>query len=481
MSSTCTPEWSYSVTDGRTHTHTYKRRIYYIYTRINTFQGSFIAFRALFFADHSLPLSTPYCTPPPLRLYSAQKYIGKRIPAMTKDDGTGKKGNAYGAFPDLGRRILISTCITAMVYWATKPSSSSSSSSFESHELAAIMRGDREQSSHGMISHTESAKLAYWLKDGLPGEFTPRILWLMAWPESGEAYIAETIQRVSNRSIATNHGELVTLPKFFSIPIYPLHNEGPYWEGLAGQFGNKIRRLPERHVLTVTHCSSKCFLGCPPKEYYSESESSFSKQCATTTARVAPNAEIATFQYSMDRVSKAIHVIRNPFHNVIQRFFKEREKRVDDAEFLEEYPDLPKKGFQKWCAVMDDKYEMEDAKVYSKAHLKLAKKSLCHAEFYKYVQWHNHAFETTKHLEHTTVVYYEDFYDATFEKTIDKVVDMLDLERVDTPYAFSPPHDYTRFYSLEMRKSIRNFVKALASKETWEHLKHFFTPGNIEV
>ena len=400
---------------------------------------------------------------------------------MTKGHGAGKKGTAYGAFPDLRQRVLISVSIITVAYWATKSSSSSSSSSFESHEQAAIIRGDREQSSHGMISHTKSAKLSYWLKEGLADEYTPRILWLMAWPESGEDYIAETIQRVSNRSGATNYGELVTLPQFFSIPIYPLHSEGPYWEGLAGQFGNKVRRLPERHVLTLTHCSFTCFFDCPPKEYYAESESSFSKQCGKTTARVAPDAEIVTFQYSMDRVSKAIHLIRNPFHNVIQRFFKEREKRKDDTSFSEEYPELPKKGFQKWCRFMDDKYEKEDAKVYSKKHLKLAKKALCHAEFYKYVQWHNHAFATTQDLEQTTVVYYEDLYEETFEETIDKIVDMLEMGRVDKPIAFSPPHDYSRFYSLEMRNDIRNFVKLLASKETWNHLKHYFDPGSIEA
>ena len=97
---------------------------------------------------------------------------------MTKAKGTAKKGTAYNTFRDLGQRALISTCIIAVTYWATKLSSSSSS--YESHELAAIIRGDREQLSHGMISHTNSAKLAYWLKDGLPDEYTPKILWLMA-------------------------------------------------------------------------------------------------------------------------------------------------------------------------------------------------------------------------------------------------------------------------------------------------------------
>lgn len=405
-------------------------------------------------------------------------------------------------------------CILMVVHWATKPSGSLSLDEFERHERAAVLRGNREQSSQGMISHTNSARLGFWLKEGLPDEFTPKIVWLMAWPESGETYIAETIQRVSNHSTATNYGERVTLPGYYSIPIYPLHSEGPFWEGLAGQFGNKIRLLPERNVLTMTHCSFKCFFDCPPKQYYDESETLFSKACRTTTAQVVVPSDsnnndnqITAQYYSMDRVTKAIHVIRNPFHNVIERFIQEREKHhrkeknegdaADDEEenhhsksrsdeentqFLEEYPNLPKKGFQKWCEMMDHKYEKEDAKVYSKSHWTLAKKSLCHAEFYKYVQWHNHAFATTKHMTDIKIVYYEDFYnDSLFEHTIQGIVDMLELERVDKPYDFSAPHDYTRYYTLEMRNNIRKFVKALASKETWEHLKHYFEPGAIEA
>jgi hypothetical protein len=400
------------------------------------------------------------------------------------DDDIGKRGNVYTSFPHIGRRLIISSSILIAAYWLTAPSSSSSSSleALDDHERIAILRGHREQISHGMISHTDGSKLGFWLKEGLSDEFTPKVAWLMAWPESGDKYVTETIQRVTNQSTATNYGEQVTLPSFISIPIYPLHKEGPFWEGLAGQFGNKIRKLPERNALTLTHCSNRCFMDCSPKDYYDESESSFTKACCTTSAQVAPKAQLTTFEYPIEHVTKAIHLIRNPFHNVIERFRMEREKHKNDVGFLEEYPELPKKGFQKWCAVMDDKYEKDDEKIYSKAHWKLAKNTLCHAEFYKYVQWHNHAFRTTRHLPSNSkmVVYYEDFY-TKLDDTIQAMLNLLELDRVDKPYNFSSPHDYSRFYSAEMRQAVKKFVKELASKDTWEYLKHYFEPGNIDV
>jgi hypothetical protein len=410
-----------------------------------------------------------------------------RSAMMTTKGKHDNKGSVYIPFREQGRRALISSCILVVVYWMTKSDTKPSSSPhtallFDSHEQAALVRSEREQTSHGMVSHSNSHSLGFWLKDGLPDEYTPRIVWLMAWPESGEDYITESIQRVSNQSTATNYGEQVTLKNYFSIPIYPRHEEGPYWEGLAGQFGNKIRKLPQHNVLTLTHCSSRCFLEhCPPDEYYDESNIFFQESCCTTTAQVAPKGMLKSFHYPLDRVTKAIHLMRNPFHNVIQRFVKEREEHPDDDDkFRKEYPNLPKKGFQKWCDMMDDKYQKEDKKVYSKSLLKLAKKSICHAEFYKYVQWHNHAFRASADMETTMVVYYDDFH-TNFEETTKRLVDMLEFPRVAQPYSFSPPHDYSRFYTLEMRKDIRNFVKAVASDVTWDHLKHYFESGNIEV
>lgn len=99
--------------------------------------------------------------------------------------------------------------------------------------------------------------LGFWLKDGLPDEFTPRIVWLMAWPMSGEEYILNTIENVANISTATNDGEQVTVKWYFSIPIYPRRPEGPYWEGLVGQSGRMRRKLPTQNVLTLTQCSYK--------------------------------------------------------------------------------------------------------------------------------------------------------------------------------------------------------------------------------
>jgi hypothetical protein len=385
-------------------------------------------------------------------------------------------GSAYNHIPQHWGRIIVSIFIFVIAYWATKPSSSlfEGNSAIETYEQQILARSERQQLSHGMVSHTNSSKLGFWLKDGLPDEFTPRIVWLMAWPFSGEDYILNSIQHLTNVSTATNYGEEVTLKGYFSIPIYPRRPEGPYWEGLGGQSGHLRRKLPLQYVLTKTQCSYKCFMGCiKPQDYYNESESKFSEACEKTTARIAPEGKLVSMTYPVERVAKSIHLVRNPFHNVIQRFLQEREVKKEDLKFSEKYPQSPKHGFQKWCKMMDDKSAKDDAKVYSKKLLKLAEKSPCHAEFYKYVQWHNHAFRTTDSHKENMVVYYEDFY-TRFEDIIQNLAEFLKQKRMTAPYSFSSPHDYSRFYTDDMRTNVRSFVKELSSKETWDYLEHYF-------
>jgi hypothetical protein len=209
------------------------------------------------------------------------------------------KGSADNSIPQHWRRILVSICIFTVTYWATKPSSSfEGNGALETYEQQIIARSERQQLSHGMVSHTNSSKLGFWLKDGLPDEFTPRIVWLMAWPSSGEDYILNSIQHLTNVSTATNYGKEVTMKGYFSIPIYPRRPEGPYWEGLGGQSGHLRRKLPLQYVLTKTQCSYECFMGCSkPQEYYNESESKFSEACGKTTARIAPEGKLASMAY----------------------------------------------------------------------------------------------------------------------------------------------------------------------------------------
>ena len=176
-------------------------------------------------------------------------------------------------------------------------------------------------------------------------------------------------------------------------------------------------------------------------------------------------------------MERAVHLVRNPFINLIARFIREREHdRRKDKKFQEEYPMLPKKGFQKWCGMLDDKFTKIEDEVFGDDDktLRLMRSSICHAEVYKYVQWHNYAFATTAALDvPTIVVYYEDFQ-SKFRETNKKILDFVELPSIVPSYSFPVYHNYTRFFSEQDRADIRALAKRIATKETWQHIEHYF-------
>ena len=354
------------------------------------------------------------------------------------------------------RRRLLSTCtLCLLVYWLSKPDSS------------------HHDNRHGIISRSSHGGLGFYLKSGLPAEFSPSLIWLMSWPLSGEEYIMTNVEHVSNLSPASNYANSTT-PKdqANSISIYPRHPEGPFWEGLGVE---KRRPLPEKLVMTETHCAGTC-IDCPPEKYLVNQLEDFMLSCRTTNAKVDKTTYVSA-KYPRNRVKKAVHVIRNPFINIIARFYRERSNRKKDKDFQKEYPDLPIKGFQKWCRMLDSKYEKEDESAFKKVDPSMVKdmrSSLCHAEIYKYIQWHNMAFKTTETMKLPVhYVYYEDFQ-KDFKGTHHKLLDFLELKAVYTPYDFPVPHNYTRYFTPAHRAQIYSYAKKLASETTWEYIHHYF-------
>eukprot|EP00751_Fragilariopsis_kerguelensis_P038818 CAMPEP_0171021160 /NCGR_PEP_ID=MMETSP0736-20130129/30439_1 /TAXON_ID=186038 /ORGANISM="Fragilariopsis kerguelensis, Strain L26-C5" /LENGTH=384 /DNA_ID=CAMNT_0011459287 /DNA_START=202 /DNA_END=1353 /DNA_ORIENTATION=+ len=97
-------------------------------------------------------------------------------------------------------------------------------------------------------------------------EFLPHIVWLASFPNSGTSYTMTMVARSSNKSYATNYGNEVTPPELpNSLSIYPRRPEGPFWPGLSGIM-NTPRPLPDKYVITKTHCGSRC-VNCGPDEY----------------------------------------------------------------------------------------------------------------------------------------------------------------------------------------------------------------------
>ena len=107
------------------------------------------------------------------------------------------------------------------------------------------------------------------------------------------------------------------------------------------------------YVLTKTHCGGYCF-GCNPK-YYLQTQEEFQDDCLTSEY-MAKNGTKQKALYDPSIISKAIHLIRDPFDNVVSRFHLKRNAMVhkDDKEWLESYPNS-KKGFRAFCEYINTK------------------------------------------------------------------------------------------------------------------------------
>lgn len=323
-------------------------------------------------------------------------------------------------------------------------------------------------------SKRSPSSLAFW-QESEADEFKPAIAWLMSYPNSGTSYTMTCVESTTNRSTASNYGDEVTAKDDFSLPIYPGHPEGPYWKGLYGKIG-QIRPLPKGYVLVKTHCGSRC-VRCPPEQYV-ETYQSYLDACRNSTARLAPERKRVSFLYDENRVKKAIHLIRNPFHNFVARFhldWKHFKEKGDDA-WIKEHPSDPV-GFQKWCMDLDNQFEKEEYETFEYYMVKQLRLSICHGEVFKYIQWHNLAFQVTRKLGlNPMVIHYEDYYEDKFNNTLDDMLDYLELDGILPPKKQFHAKDgaYARYYTFLDKRRIKLLVEKIASADTWDAIKHYF-------
>lgn len=311
----------------------------------------------------------------------------------------------------------------------------------------------------------------------------PKLAWLMSFPDSGTTFTTLTIQSASQRSTASNYGNMfmdrdgnIDRNTQRSIPVYINQDNGPY---LFSSWP-----LPENYVVTKTHCSGFC-TDCYPGNYI-KSPKRFLYECHVGSLfdpmYAKANRGKDPFQYLFydeKMVKKAVHLIRDPFDNIVSRFHHEYRLAVlrDNHDFPDAYP-YNSEGFHKWCAFMSDKYLDEESKWYDdwsgEGAFDKAKSVPCHSEFYKYIQWHNHAFFSTDTLMQipTMVTHYEDFakdYDTTLEKLLHFYELPMDGEPKDFYF-----HTYD-YFTKEEKAATKNFIKLIASPATWQHLEHYFS------
>jgi hypothetical protein len=170
--------------------------------------------------------------------------------------------------------------------------------------------------------------------------------------------------------------------------------------------------------------------------------------------------------YSVKIAARAVHIVRNPFHNVIAHFHHTGDKS---------WYQNSREGFRSYCKDKnaDFKDNFRDTNFTTKMSNRI-ERTLCHDCVMNYVMWHSHAFEATFLLQlRTFLIHYEDFEDK-FEETVSSLLDFLELPRQGEPLKFSARHDYEDYYTLEDREKIKALAKQLASKKTWKAIEQYF-------
>lgn len=270
----------------------------------------------------------------------------------------------------------------------------------------------------------------------------PKLAWLMTYPNSGTTYTLSLMEQVTKTSMASNYmQDRKVLPRP-TVQIFEDQPVGPFWRGPI------MNPLPNTTVLVKTHC---VHVGGPAKAL-SMSLESFVQGCRKTTIGL------------YDGVSKTVHLVRSPFDNLISSFHHFL-KGPDNAQH-----------FQDMC--LEQNLEQWPEKFvhisFTKEDLELIWRTPCHNKVIFYVMWHNRAFELPARLGiPSLLIYYED-YEEDLQGTVQKLLDFLELPLRGELLPFTARHDYDDYFSDVDRENIKTLAKKLASKETWQAIKHYF-------
>jgi hypothetical protein len=218
---------------------------------------------------------------------------------------------------------------------------------------------------------------------------------------------------------------------------------------------------------------------CPP-EKYAESTFSFRRKCFTTKWLEvdAEGKKRRTFsEYKPDKVSKAVHIIRDPFDNIVSRFHLEQKLPNKTAK---DYPKT-REGFRDYCSSIDRIHEMSEKRTMflDDDLMEIMRKVPCYADFIRYIEWHNLAFVTTQDLELDTYVLHYDWYTTRFNTTTRELLDFLNLEMKAEPTPFLTGKEYP-YFTEDEKLALKEGFRRMASELTWKHVEQYFPDSAID-
>jgi len=301
-------------------------------------------------------------------------------------------------------------------------------------------------------------------------EVYPNIVWLFAFPQSGAAYIMHLIHVVTRTATASNYGHVVMDPKGV-VHVNNRDSIRTYGTGGPALFSGSIFPPPEKHILTWAAGDGAC-RNCHPKNYM-YNYAKFREFCWRGT--IMKDGEQVDIKYNPQLVKGAVHLYRDPFDNVVLRFWAEREEasKEEKKHWLHRYPPS-NEGFQLWCKDRDEEWLKVETAWYGDEVMAAADGVVCRQEFYKLIMYHNNVVRSRASFQlETLLLKYEDLYNSYF-RTIGMLVNFLELPVVSK----APPKDiqvgFSRYYFTEdQRDATFKFMDSIALSKVKDMMNEY--------
>lgn len=130
-------------------------------------------------------------------------------------------------------------------------------------------------------------------------------------------------------------------------------------------------------------------------------------------------------------------------------------------------------GFTNWCEAQDSMYpEEEKASFEGTNFYKLFQNIPCHADFFRYAKWHNHASEVISEMSiPSMILYYEDFA-SSFNKTKERLFQFIEVQEENVikkrnAITFDAGKNYSTYYTEEQQEAIWQLLETVCDRSTY--------------
>jgi Sulfotransferase domain len=281
---------------------------------------------------------------------------------------------------------------------------------------------------------------------------------MFSFCEQGTSYTISNLEETCNITTGSNYAKDWEVLRPVRPELWP---NGPFLHFPE-------LRVPH-FVLTKTHCLGYCD-DCSPREYYVPSLAAFEQGCLRAET---PN-QTGSVHYAASVPVKAVHLYRNPFDNIVARMHLAVHKRERQGMNVTLFTNS-REGLREWCAYLDERFLAEEQNFFAPDVLKMFQGLPCHADWYRYVQWHNHAYLLLKEKMPIMDLFYED-YTHRYDATVNDLLTFLELEPRHPAMEFFVGKSYEIFFDAEHKQKAAVLVHSLSLPPVWQRLKRYLEP-----